>query len=69
MKVLQWRGTESSQWAMCEDSVDSLSQDLLAEVKQARSKLIEEVLIILQSSCVFMINISKNRWRCIATKP
>ncbi|XP_065909117.1 ribosome-releasing factor 2, mitochondrial-like isoform X2 [Dysidea avara] len=43
MKVLQWKGTENSHKAVCEGSVESLGQDLLAEVKQARSKLVEEV--------------------------
>jgi len=41
--VLLWKGTESSREAICEDSVENLSQDLSAEVKQARSKLVEEV--------------------------
>lgn len=41
--MLLWKGTESSQEEICEDSVESLSLDLLAEVKQARSKLVEEV--------------------------
>ena len=41
--MLQWKGTENSHKAVCEGSVESLGQDLLAEVKQARSKLVEEV--------------------------
>ena len=41
--MLLWEGTESNHEEICESSVESLSLDLLAEVKQARSKLVEEV--------------------------
>ena len=52
MDILKWNELDGSYDRETIDNCLSLSQDLLSEVKQARSKMVDEVVLYLELVCL-----------------
>ena len=52
MDILKWNESDGSYDRETIDNCLSLSQDLLSEVKQARSKMVDEVVLYLELVCL-----------------
>ena len=66
MQVIKWNGLDGSYECEAIDTCSSLSQDLVSEVKQIRSKIVEEVIHSLVNGSCYLL--SKDRLPCTAMK-